>query len=71
MMAVVLPAVMLYMLWTAPAGLLVYWFVGNIVGFIQQTVINRLVKSEDDEPPPQERAANKPKKLSQARMSQV
>jgi len=48
MMAVVLPAVMLYMLWTAPAGLLVYWFVGNIVGFAQQLIINRLVKTEDD-----------------------
>lgn len=73
MMAVVLPAVMLYMLWTAPAGLLVYWFVGNIVGFIQQFVINRLVKSEDDEQqqPPQEKTANKPKKLSPARMSQA
>lgn len=70
MMAVVLPAVMLYMLWTAPAGLLVYWFVGNIVGFIQQFVINRLVKSDDDEPP-QEKAAKKLKKLPQAGMSQA
>ena len=48
MMAVVLPAVMLYMLWTAPAGLLVYWFVGNIVGFLQQLIINRLVTTEDN-----------------------
>lgn len=55
MMAVVLPVMMLYMLWSAPSGLLVYWFVGNLVGFGQQLVINRMLKSEDDEPPPTER----------------
>ncbi|MCV5290270.1 YidC/Oxa1 family membrane protein insertase, partial [Escherichia coli] len=54
MMAVLLPVMMLYMLWSAPAGLLVYWFVGNLVGFGQQLVINRMLKSEDDEPPPTE-----------------
>ena len=49
MMAIGMPLFMLYMLWSAPAGLLVYWLVGNIVGFGQQVVINRMVKSEDDE----------------------
>ncbi|HZI18655.1 MAG TPA: membrane protein insertase YidC [Pyrinomonadaceae bacterium] len=51
MMAVIMPVMMLYILWTAPAGLLVYWLVGNLVGFGQQIVINRFLKSEDDEEP--------------------
>jgi YidC/Oxa1 family membrane protein insertase len=68
MMAVGMPLFMLYILWSAPAGLLLYWLVGNIVGFSQQLLINRWTKSPDDEEPP---AANKakqrpPKKLSPA-----
>lgn len=51
MMAIGMPIFMLYVLWGAPAGLLVYWLVGNIVGFSQQFVINRWTKS-DDEPAP-------------------
>jgi YidC/Oxa1 family membrane protein insertase len=51
MMAVIMPVMMLYILWSAPAGLLVYWLVGNLVGFGQQIVINRYLKSEDDEKP--------------------
>ena len=62
MMAVVLPVMMLYMLWSAPSGLLVYWLVGNIVGFGQQFVINRMVKSEDDEEPPGKKKEVNPKK---------
>jgi membrane protein insertase Oxa1/YidC/SpoIIIJ len=60
----------LYILWGAPAGLLVYWLVGNVVGFSQQFIINRLTKSEDDEEPPaQSRAKQGPtKKLSPARV---
>jgi YidC/Oxa1 family membrane protein insertase len=71
MMAVVMPAMMLYILWSAPAGLLVYWIVGNIVGFTQQMVINRLIKSEDDEEPPEKKKAGsgQPKKLHEARVS--
>ncbi|HEX5709192.1 MAG TPA: membrane protein insertase YidC, partial [Pyrinomonadaceae bacterium] len=75
MMAVILPVMMLYMLWSAPSGLLVYWFVGNLVGFGQQLLINRLIKSEDDQGPPPEKdkAEKRPKKnlntpsVSQAR----
>jgi YidC/Oxa1 family membrane protein insertase len=51
MMAIGMPLLMLWMLWSAPAGLLVYWLVGNIVGFGQQFLINRLTKVGDDEPP--------------------
>ena len=68
MMAVGMPLMMLYILWSAPAGLLIYWLVGNIVGFLQQFIINRMTK-EDDGPPPDAKAAKKKppgKKLSPA-----
>ncbi len=79
MMAVIMPVMMLYILWSAPAGLLVYWLVGNLVGFGQQMLINRLLKkSEDDEepqPPEKGKAGSRPnnpnKKLSEARPSQA
>jgi YidC/Oxa1 family membrane protein insertase len=66
MMAIGMPLFMLYILWSAPSGLLLYWLVGNIVGFLQQMMINRLTKEED--PPPDEKATNKkpPKKLKTA-----
>src|SRR5947208_12409859 len=60
MMAVGMPLFMLYILWSAPAGLLLYWFVGNIVGFIQQFLINKLTKEET--PPPDEKTMKKPPK---------
>jgi YidC/Oxa1 family membrane protein insertase len=65
MMAVIMPVMMLYILWSAPAGLLVYWLVGNLVGFGQQVIINRMLKSKDDEAqPPEEkdRAGSRQKK---------
>jgi YidC/Oxa1 family membrane protein insertase len=52
MMAVGMPLFMLYVLWSAPSGLLLYWLVGNIVGFAQQFVINKLTQTDADEPPP-------------------
>ena len=51
MMAIGMPVIMLYVLWGAPSGLVVYWLVGNIVGFSQQFMINRWTKSDDEEPP--------------------
>ncbi|MCP9494650.1 MAG: membrane protein insertase YidC [Pyrinomonadaceae bacterium MAG19_C2-C3] len=48
MMVVIIPIVMLYALWSAPAGLLVYWFVGNIVLFSQQMIINKLLQKSSD-----------------------
>lgn len=58
MMAIGMPMFMLYILWSAPAGLLVYWLVGNIVGFLQQFLINRWTQTDDDKAPP---AETKPK----------
>jgi YidC/Oxa1 family membrane protein insertase len=65
MMAVIMPLMMLYILWSAPAGLIVYWLVGNLVGFGQQVIINRMLKSKDDEAQPpteKDRAGSRPKK---------
>ena len=42
MMTYLMPAMMLWVMWTAPSGLLLYWFFGNIVSFGQQMIINRL-----------------------------
>ncbi|MGE3467823.1 MAG: membrane protein insertase YidC, partial [Pyrinomonadaceae bacterium] len=44
MMTWLMPVMMLWVMWTAPAGLLLYWFFGNIVSFGQQMVINHLNK---------------------------
>jgi YidC/Oxa1 family membrane protein insertase len=75
MMAVVMPLMMLYILWSAPAGLLVYWLVGNLVGFGQQVLINRMLKPADDETqPPAEKNQTGPrskKKLANASLTQA
>ncbi|MGI9068253.1 MAG: YidC/Oxa1 family insertase periplasmic-domain containing protein [Pyrinomonadaceae bacterium] len=57
MMAIGMPIFMLYVLWGAPSGLLLYWLVGNIVGFSQQFVINKLTQTDGGEPPPPEKPA--------------
>lgn len=54
MMAVGMPLFMLYVLWSAPSGLLLYWLVGNIVGFAQQFLINKWTQPKEDEQPPTE-----------------
>ena len=51
MMAIGMPIFMLYILWSAPSGLVLYWLVGNIVGFSQQFLINRMTKSDEEEVP--------------------
>lgn len=73
MMAVIMPLMMLYILWSAPAGLLVYWLVGNLVGFGQQILINRMLKDDEGQPPEEkDRASTQPKKkLSDARPTQA
>jgi YidC/Oxa1 family membrane protein insertase len=72
MMAIGMPLLMLWMLWSAPAGLLVYWLVGNVVGFGQQFLINHLTKAKDDEqPPPGKKAETRSTKKLNARVSQA
>jgi len=62
MMAVGMPLFMLYVLWSAPSGLLLYWLVGNIVGFAQQFIINKRTSIDTDEQPPNEPPGKKPPK---------
>ena len=50
MMTYMMPLMMLWVMWSAPSGLLVYWLTGNIIGFGQQMIINRLNKSGDEPP---------------------
>ncbi|MBV6496706.1 MAG: membrane protein insertase YidC [Acidobacteria bacterium ACB1] len=39
-----MPVMMLWVMWSAPSGLLLYWFFGNLVSFGQQMIINRMNK---------------------------
>ncbi len=47
MMTYFMPVMMLWVMWSAPSGLLLYWFFGNIVSFGQQMVINKMNKPKD------------------------
>ncbi len=58
MMTYLMPGMMLWIMWAAPAGLLLYWFTGNIIMFGQQMLINRINKA--NEPPTQEVVENVP-----------
>ena len=69
MMAIGMPLFMLYILWSAPSGLVLYWLVGNIVGFTQQFFINRWTKTDDDEvetPPPAKKIPPRKKRVDSA-----
>ncbi len=59
MMTYLMPVMMLWVMWAAPAGLLLYWFTGNVIMFGQQMLINRINKT--DEPPNQEVVETVPK----------
>lgn len=66
MMAIGMPLFMLYILWSAPSGLVLYWLVGNIVGFTQQFLINHWTKGDDEEvatPPPAKGPPGRKKKV--------
>jgi YidC/Oxa1 family membrane protein insertase len=69
MMAIGMPLFMLYVLWGAPSGLLVYWLVGNIVGFTQQFLINRWTKTDEDEPAEPKAPRGSSKKLTRPKPS--
>ncbi|HVF30052.1 MAG TPA: membrane protein insertase YidC [Pyrinomonadaceae bacterium] len=59
MMTYLMPAMMLWVMWTAPAGLLIYWLFGNVVSFGQQMIINKMNKT--NEPPAAEVVDTVPK----------
>jgi YidC/Oxa1 family membrane protein insertase len=67
MMMYVMPLMMLWVMWGAPAGLLLYWFFGNIVSFVQQFIINRLNKT--NEPPKEEKAVEVVSKKAKPKFS--
>ena len=48
MMTYLMPAMMLWVMWGYPAGMLLYWFFGNIVSFGQQFIINHLNKTPEE-----------------------
>ncbi|NJM52376.1 MAG: membrane protein insertase YidC [Blastocatellia bacterium] len=50
MMTYLMPVMMLWVMWGYPAGMLLYWFFGNIVSFGQQFIINRLNATPEVEP---------------------
>ena len=44
MMTYFMPLMLLWVMWSSPAGLLLYWCVGNFVSFGQQMLINKVNK---------------------------
>ncbi len=46
MMTYIMPIMMLWIMWGAPSGLLLYWFTGNIIMFGQQMLINWLNRDD-------------------------
>ncbi len=65
MMTYFMPLMMLWVMWSAPAGLLLYWFFGNIVSFGQQMVINRMNKKNT--PPGTQIVDSVPKNVKQVK----
>ncbi len=67
MMTYFMPVMMLWIMWSAPAGLLIYWLFGNIVSFVQQIFINRMNKT--DVPPTTEIVESVPKNAKKVKLS--
>ena len=67
MMTYFMPVMMLWIMWSAPAGLLIYWLFGNIVSFVQQIFINRMNKT--DVPPTVEIVESVPKNAKKVKLS--
>ncbi|HEX8286434.1 MAG TPA: membrane protein insertase YidC [Pyrinomonadaceae bacterium] len=65
MMTYLMPVMMLWVMWSAPAGLLLYWFFGNVVSFGQQMIINRMNKT--GEPPKEEIVDSMPKDVKKVK----
>ena len=65
MMTYFMPLMMLWVMWSAPAGLLLYWFFGNIVSFGQQMVINKMNKPKT--PPGMQIVDSVPKNAKQVK----
>lgn len=44
MMAIMMPAIMTIMFWSASSGLVLYWLTGNVVGIVQQYFFNKMAQ---------------------------
>ena len=44
-MMMLMPLMMGVLFWSSPAGLVLYWLTGNVVGIFQQFFFNRYVKT--------------------------
>ena len=61
------PILTFFFFWSAPAGLVLYWMMGNLVGVVQQFVINRLTPT----PPTDDSNKDKPSKPSGGKKSRL
>ncbi len=59
------PILTFFFFWSAPAGLVLYWMMGNLVGVVQQFVINRLTPTPP--PPPDDSNKGKPTQPSKGK----
>jgi YidC/Oxa1 family membrane protein insertase len=48
-MAVVMSAMMLFIGWSSPAGVLLFWATSSLFGVLQQQITTRIMKKEDEE----------------------
>ncbi len=67
LMTYFMPVMMLWIMWSAPAGLLIYWLFGNVVSFVQQIIINKVNKPT--EPPTTEVVETVPKNAKKVKLS--
>jgi YidC/Oxa1 family membrane protein insertase len=46
MMTYMLPFMFLFFLYDAPSGLLLYWTMTNVLGIVQQAIVNKVIKKK-------------------------
>ncbi|MGA7413120.1 MAG: YidC/Oxa1 family membrane protein insertase, partial [Bryobacteraceae bacterium] len=51
-MMMFMPLIFGFMFYYASAGLVLYWLTGNVVGVLQQLIINRFMPMPTPPPPP-------------------
>jgi len=55
-MMMFMPLMFGFMFYYASAGLVLYWLTGNVVGIVQQLIINRFMPAPTPPPPPASKA---------------
>ena len=61
MMNVMMPVMLGVISWNLAAGLCLYWSVGNLIGFVQQTIMNRTTLGREMREMMEKRARKKDK----------